>query len=263
MGRDGVRSLMSSSAQFDVLAEFLDVAWDADEHEIEFWVSELQGCEQPVMELGVGTGRVALALARRGVSVIGIDSSLTMLRSALRKSSRYKDLLLLECANASELPIMPSSVSTIVAPGLFYHIPVLEEYRRIYASCFDALRPGGRFIFDVEARKDGGWGGDGVLRLLGDLAREDGSHKTLYGASYVIEEKQQHRGVFITELSDASGGVVERSSHHLTASYISFEQGHELATGAGFEIQAVWGDYQKTPFSAGAREMIWSLVRPA
>src|SRR5438876_318095 len=113
------------SIVFDSLAQFFDLVWGGDEHEVEFWVESIGKTNRPVLELAIGTGRITTGLADAGVRVVGIDFSLSMLQRAantLNEKSLKRNVELLQ-ADAHHLPIAPCSFSMIVAAGLFYHLP--------------------------------------------------------------------------------------------------------------------------------------------
>ncbi|MCL4686514.1 methyltransferase domain-containing protein [Myxococcota bacterium] len=102
-----------------------------------------------VLEIGVGTGRIALPLARRVGSVLGVDLSAPMLAKLLEKRGSLP--VAPARADATQLPYADDSVDAAVAVHVFHLIPgwrtVLHELARV-------LRPGGRLLhgFDDPAR---------------------------------------------------------------------------------------------------------------
>jgi SAM-dependent methyltransferase len=103
----------------------------------------------PVLELGVGTGRLALPLARRGLQVHGIDGSREML-----------ELLSARC-NGTTVDATLGDFSTVrVGPGSTFSLVVLAintiyalEDQAAQVRCFETaawhLRPGGRFVVEA------------------------------------------------------------------------------------------------------------------
>ena len=57
-------------------------------NDIPFWVEEARSSDGAVLELGCGTGRVAIPIAQAGVPVVGLDNSARMLRAARAKAKR-------------------------------------------------------------------------------------------------------------------------------------------------------------------------------
>lgn len=97
-----------------------------------------------VLDVGIGTGRASLPLARTGYRVTGIDSSAEMLHACRRQAGDTPiDLVQGDIAS---LPFGAQRFDTIVSLNAFAHFP---HWRRILKNWRSALRPGGRMIFDV------------------------------------------------------------------------------------------------------------------
>src|SRR5918997_657714 len=74
----------SVGSDYDAIAEIYD-AWSRSVTEdVSFYVEEALASGGPVVELGVGTGRIAVPVALAGVRVIGVDSSSGMLEVCRR-----------------------------------------------------------------------------------------------------------------------------------------------------------------------------------
>ena len=107
-----------------------------------------------VLEVGVGTGRIALPLSRNGYRYTGIDLSVEMMRVLRAKPSRQPiDLVR---ADASRLPFGVFTLDAVVAVHIFHLIDdwsaAMDELRRV-------LRPGGLLLHgsNRHAEGDGPW----------------------------------------------------------------------------------------------------------
>ena len=67
------------ASPYDAIARLYDPWSRTVTEDVSFYVQEAEQAESPVVELGVGTGRIAIPIARAGVRVIGVDSSAGML----------------------------------------------------------------------------------------------------------------------------------------------------------------------------------------
>jgi ubiquinone/menaquinone biosynthesis C-methylase UbiE len=67
------------ASEYDAIAELYDPWSRSVTEDIDFYVAEARKAGGPVVELGVGTGRIAVPVAAAGVPVIGVDSSAGML----------------------------------------------------------------------------------------------------------------------------------------------------------------------------------------
>lgn len=109
--------------------------------DLPFWEELAEEAGGPVLELGCGTGRVALHLARRGHSVIGLDRDPELL-AALGQRADGLPVSVLE-ADAAEFRV-DAEVGLVLAPThLLQLLPGAGERMRCLASVAAALRPGG------------------------------------------------------------------------------------------------------------------------
>jgi SAM-dependent methyltransferase len=100
----------------------------------------------PVLELGIGTGRVALPLAERGVEVHGVDGSEAMV-AQLRAKPGGADIPV-TMGDFSDVPVEGPFALIFVAAGSFFELPSQEAQVRCFENVARRLRPGGVFAFD-------------------------------------------------------------------------------------------------------------------
>ena len=98
---------------WDDYAPFYD--WEnaqtLDRRDVRFWQRMAERANGPVLELGCGTGRVTLPVARTGARIVGVDRSSEMLARAMKRSrrSRLKMQLSLLRADIRFLPFRPAA----------------------------------------------------------------------------------------------------------------------------------------------------------
>src|SRR5207244_5006207 len=103
----------------------------------------------PVVELGVGTGRIAVPIAADGTKVIGIDSSRAMLDICARQAALAGVELDLRVGDLREPPVT-ERVPLVICPfRSLLHMHTDEDRLRVLTSAHDLLLPSGRFGFDV------------------------------------------------------------------------------------------------------------------
>lgn len=105
-----------------------------------------------VLDLGCGTGNIALRLAARGLDVTGVDLSPEMLDLARQKTPPGIAVRWVE-ASALELSdhFPPGSLDTITSVLLFSELSEAEQVETL-RQCFSLLRPGGQLIIADEVR---------------------------------------------------------------------------------------------------------------
>jgi SAM-dependent methyltransferase len=117
--------------------------------DIPFYVDLAVRSGGPVLELGVGSGRVAVPTALAGVRVVGIDSSPAMLELARRRAKPHDvDLRLLE-ADMRMLPDLGTFALVTIPFRALLHLSSDEERRGLLTAVRDRLEPGGMLAFDV------------------------------------------------------------------------------------------------------------------
>jgi SAM-dependent methyltransferase len=109
-------------------------------------LAELAG-DGPVLELGIGTGRVALPLARRGIPVHGIDASPAMIER-LRAKPGGKSIPV-TIGDFSEVEAGGEFSLIYAATGTFFELQTQQAQLRCFANVARQLRPGGVFVFDA------------------------------------------------------------------------------------------------------------------
>jgi SAM-dependent methyltransferase len=138
---------------YDPIADVYD-AWNQRVTEdIAFYVDEAVAAGGPIIELGVGTGRVAVPTAEAGVPVIGIDSSARMLEICRRRAAAagVAGLLDLRLGDFRRPPV-EERVRLVTCPFRAYlHLHGDEERVDAFRAALDLLEPGGRLVFDVFA----------------------------------------------------------------------------------------------------------------
>lgn len=130
-------------------------------------------CRPPgaVIDLGAGTGRLALTLARCGYRPIAVDLSPEMLKVLREKSAALGLDIPCACANLVELGMFADQ-SFDHAACLFSTLGLIvgaDARRRFLAHVFRLLRPGGVFVLHVHNRWFNVWTAPGRRLLLGDI----------------------------------------------------------------------------------------------
>lgn len=134
------------SVNFDRAAEYYD-ATRALPAEVmtaltEVLVAELASSRQPCLEIGVGTGRIALPLHERGVRLAGADIAEAMLRRLLANADGVLPFPLLR-ADATRLPLADATFGSVLAVHVLHLIPT---WRDAVEEAMRVLRPGGALI---------------------------------------------------------------------------------------------------------------------
>jgi SAM-dependent methyltransferase len=226
---------------YDPIARLYDPWSSSVIEDISFYVEEaLAAGGGPVLELGVGTGRIAIPTALAGVHVIGVDSSAEMLAVCRQRAGEagIADRLDLRLGDLRRPPV-DERVALVTCPFRAYlHLATDEERLEALAAARDLLRPDGRLVFDVFApshedieETDGRW-----------IEREPG-----------IDERADW-DLVAKRLTLSVRGASGESTMQL--SWLEPERWHSLLAEAGFEVAACYGWFDRRPY-AGGEDTVW------
>jgi SAM-dependent methyltransferase len=233
------------AAVYDTIASIYD-PWSASVTEdVGFYVDVAAEAGGPVVELAVGTGRIAVPVARAGLRVIGVDQSAEMLEVARAYGLRegVGDLLDLRLGDLRDPPVA-ERVPLVTCPfRSLLHMQDDGEKLRAVQAAHGVLAPGGRFVFDVFApsredieETDGRW-----------LEREPG----------IFERADWDEGSRTLALSVRSGEAAASFTLH----WLEEPGWRRLLEDAGFVVEKLYGWFDRRPFEGG-EDMIWVCRRP-
>jgi SAM-dependent methyltransferase len=130
----------------------------------------------PALELGIGTGRVALPLAARGVQVHGVDASPAMV--ARLRAKPGGDAVPVELGDFAEVHTPGPFTLVFVVFNTLFGLLDQDAQVRCFARVAERLRPGGRFVVEAFVPDLGRFDRGqrvGVLELGGGLVRLEAS----------------------------------------------------------------------------------------
>ena len=234
--------------------------------DVAFWRNVARQAGGPVLELGCGTGRISIPLARAGVPLTGIDRSASMLDYAQRRLRRMKERahVSLIQGDIRHLPFpegrptrRPPGFAAVIAPyGILQSLlrerdlaSTLSEVRRV-------LRPGGTFGLELVADLPSWEEYQRRVSLEGWRGRRGGSHVTLVES--VRQDRARRRTIFDQEFTERRNG--RRRVHRFSLAFrtLSVPQMARRLEKAGFEISALLGDYRGRAWDARAE--VWLIL---
>ena len=132
---------------------YYDQAYRRRRHDVRFYEELALTSGGPVLELGVGTGRVAFAIAKAGVHVTGVDPMKPMLEQAKRRLRSFpkSTQARVELRRGSlERLRLRRRFPLVIAPfNVWMHLYTRSQIERGFATVRHHLEPTGRFVFDV------------------------------------------------------------------------------------------------------------------
>jgi SAM-dependent methyltransferase len=230
---------------YDAIAELYDPWSRSVTEDVSFYVEEAERAGAPVVELAVGTGRIAVPTAAAGVRVIGVDSSPAMLsvcreRAELAGVAGLLDLRLGEL----EAPSVVERVALVTCPFRSY-LHLLDDASRLRAlrAARELLVPGGRLVFDVFAPS------------AEDIA--DTHARWLEREPGIFERADWDSRVRTLTLSVRG----ESGSTSFVLAWLSNDEWRSLLERAGFQVLGCYGWFDRRPY-AGGEDTVWVARRP-
>jgi SAM-dependent methyltransferase len=225
------------ASRYDAFAAIYD-RWSAEMTEdVPFYISLAREADGPIVELAVGNARVAAPVARAtGKRVIGIDSSPAMLAQA-RAAGADLDLRL---ADMRDLELEEPAALIYCPFRSLLHLPTWADRRRLFERVMASLRPGGRFAWNVFAFDHAI-----AARLDGDR-REDPVPHTL---RYAVGDNR-------VDITLADGGA------SVSLWWATRNEWLGLIDVAGLEVEALYGGFEREPFTDESREYVWVTRKP-
>jgi SAM-dependent methyltransferase len=233
------------TSPYDPIAHLFDSWSRSVVEDVPFYVHHARVSGGPVVELGVGTGRIAIPIARRGIRVIGVDDSPEMLRicRARARAAGVLDLLDLRLGDLQNPPVA-ERVPLVLCPFRAYlHLRSQDERRRALAAAFALLAPGGRLVFDVFApdaedieETNRRW-----------LEREPGIHER---ADWDAASR-----TFTLRVRGEGGQTA------MALAWVAPDEWRALLEEAGFEVLAHYGWFDRSPHTGG-EDSVWVAERP-
>jgi SAM-dependent methyltransferase len=235
MGDGSVTSSAPAPSPYDSIARLYDPWSRSVTEDIAFYVEEARRAGGPVVELGVGTGRIAIPVAEAGVHVIGVDNSQGMLAVCAERAraAGVGDLVELRVGDLRRPPVT-ERVRLVTCPFRAYlHLPDSAGRALALRAAHDVLQPGGTLVFDVFTP-----GRDDIEETHGRwVEREPGIWER---AEWDIDE----RTLTLQVHGDAGTST-------LSLSWASPTEWLRLLAETGFTIEAVYGWFDRRPFEGG------------
>ncbi len=226
--------------------------------DVAFWQRLAAAQDGPVLELGCGTGRIAVPVARAGARLVGIDRSAPMLtraRQRLRRA-RLAGRALLVRGDIRALPFRARKpFSLVMAPyGILQSLTKEADLRATLASVARVLRKGGLFGIDLVPDLPRWSEYDRHVSLAGRRGRST----TLTLVESVRQDRREGLTIFEQEYIERRGRAQRVHRFTLTFRTVSVPQMTTRLERAGFRILAVLGDYQGGPWDP--RADVWIIL---
>jgi len=219
----------------------------------------------PVLELGSGTGRITLPLARDGIAVHALEADARMLDALRAKVSRQpldvRDRITIVEGDMRHFEL-PERFALAIAPfRVFLHNLTEVDQSACLACVRQHLRPGGAFAFnifhpslEVMSRSAGPltW----AWRVVGVFDQPAGGWIVRSEATRYDTVRQRLHSLHRYEEYDAGGTLARTALHNLQLAYLYRADIERLLERAGFASVRIAGGFDGRPFASDADELV-------
>ena len=227
-------------SEYDAWAPVYD-AWAADMTEdVAWYVSLAREADGPIVELMVGSGRVAIEVVREtGKPLLGIDSSPAMLEIARERSAGLP--LELRLSDVRDLELEEPAALIYVPFRSLLHLHGWQEKRRVFERVAGSLRTGGRFAFNA------------FVFSHTIAARLDGTTQDQNGVVHSLRYVPADNRIEITRADDGAT---------IRLWWATKSEWEGLIDVAGLEVEALYGGFRGEPYTDESLETVWVTRKP-
>lgn len=208
------------------------------------------------LELGVGTGRVAIPLARAGITVLGLDSSVHMLRIAKEKLAReagaVRRRVILKKGDMRSFELKQTFPLIYIPSSTFDHNVTVQEQRQTLGCVHKHLEKNGTFAFDLEQvtpnKPPSSWWID----------RKEINGENMVVRSIFTRRDMAKRTCSLDLFFDVyrSGKLLERYHEYGEVAILSKIEITRLLEENGFKVGRIYGDFDKAKCQDDSPRMV-------
>jgi SAM-dependent methyltransferase len=230
---------------YDRIARLYDPWSRTVVEDVDFYREEACTAGSPIVELGIGTGRIAVPIAAQGIRVIGVDSSPGMLEVCRERAQAagLADLLDLRLGDLRSPPV-DERVRLVTCPfRAFLHLLTDDDRILALRSARELLLPGGRLVFDVFAPS------------RQDIRETNGRWLEREPEIWERADWEEEERTLTLSVAGAAGEAT------MTLAWLSPPEWEQLLARAGLELVACYGWFDRTPYRGG-EDTVWVAARP-
>ena len=247
-------------AVFDRVARFYDYEQREFTKDIPFYTEFAKECGGEVLELACGTGRILVPMARQGMKVTGLDASEEMLNIAQRKIEHDENLkrnVTLIRGDIRNFRIDKEFAMILIAFRSFQCLLTKQEQVFCLEAVHKHLSADGIFVLDLFAPKHDYLAQEHRIIDLGKFYDEENSVYVTRRAEdkYDLAGQTLHEDRFY-EWTDKSGKA-HSQIWSFELSYLFRYEAELLLEKCGFVVDAVYGDFSKSPYDYHSGEQIF------
>ncbi len=226
--------------------------------DVSFWLHAAEQVNGLVLELGCGTGRLSLSLARAGVTLVGVDRSEPMLARAMarcsrqRRTPRARGRVTFVRGDIRALPFRSGQFAMVFAPyGVLQSLIRERDLTDTLNAVADVLAPGATFGIDLVPDVPNWREYRNRVQMQGKVGA-----RRLTLIESVRQDPRRRLTTFEQRYVERSGRRVVEHRFDLTFRTLPMPLMTRRLERAGFVVDALLGDYRGAPWTPDAETWI-------
>ena len=248
--------------QYDPIAELYDGYPGDYLEDVLFYAEEGKASRTPVLEIGVGTGRLALCMAAVGIDVVGIDSSVSMLHRLAEKRATVPEVaprVQVIAADMRSFALRRRFGLAIIPFRTFLYLLTASDQRRALRTIRRHITPGGCLIMSffvppAEILEKGRTPRQEMVRFP---ALDGDGDVVAYDWAEFAPQRQRITSHITYEWRDRRDRTVRSLDHTMVARYIFPKEVPPLLESCGYRVIHAYGSFAREPLTDRSHEQIW------
>jgi SAM-dependent methyltransferase len=239
-------------------AQFYDLFALGKEEEQSFYRLLAQEAGSPALELGVGTGIFAFALAEDGITVVGLEQSREMLQEARKKLQKAPPeiarRILFIAGDMSKFQLDQKFRMIYIPSGSFQYLVTRKEQLGCLRSVKAHLHEEGSFVFDV-------WVGasdtTGIWRRLETLPLAEGGSATRSISTRLLEKEKIIDTVLRFDVQNEEGRITDTFYDWSKLAVLTVEDVKFLLAESHFQVETIYSSFTRKPWEPESNRAIF------
>jgi len=228
---------------YDKIARVYDPWSRSVVEDVPFYVEEAVRAGGPVLELGVGTGRIAVPIAAAGVSVVGVDLSAGMLEVARESAALAAVSVDLRQGDMRDPPVDETFPLVICPFRSLLHMETDDDRRLALRAVSARLATGhGRFVFDV------------FTPSPEDIAHTHGRFLEREPGIWERADWDERTRTLILRLRSMD------AESEMSLAWLTVAEWRTLLAEEGFVVESLYGWFDRSPWRGG-EDSVWICRR--
>ena len=253
-------TIPSAAARFDRFARFYDADYRFYQDDLGMIADLADEAGDPILELGCGTGRVLAPLAAQGHTITGVDISPTLLAIARDKLARRQlmDRVTLVEADLRSFDLPDKQFRfAFCTSNTLMHLETQADQLAVLGNARRHLAEDGLLLIDLFNPDIPRLLAVNGVQELADQWRDPETGADVYKWSVrtldLAEQLQETLFIYEEIFPD---GRVRRTANPFTLRFLWRGEAELMLQVAGYELEAVWGDFDGSPYDGGSERLI-------